>query len=178
MLPGAPASGLVCLGGPHLLPGDDPPVPTHLPFPLHTDRAGGQRGQVAAGAGLAEQLAPDFLGRPELAQPAFLLLIVTVGEDGRGRHAQSDAVALGVVGGRARGRESGVDDALQGAGDTEAAEAFRVVHPGQARVKARVEELLLAQLGRVVRGQERPDPAGQRIRGGFRLGQHFGPPAT
>jgi len=48
-----------------------------------------------------------------LAQPALLLLVAAVGEDGRGRHAQPDRVELGVVTGRIGGGEFGVDDVLQ-----------------------------------------------------------------
>jgi hypothetical protein len=99
--------GLVRLRGPHLLPVDHPLVAVpHGP--------GSQRGQVAARARLAEQLAPDFLGRPELAQPALFLLVGAVGEDGRGGHAQADTVTLGVVGRGAGRGELGVDDRLQG----------------------------------------------------------------
>ena len=100
------APGVLRQRGPHLLPVGYPLLPV-------ADGTGGQRGQVAAGAGLAEQLAPDLLPRPETAQPALLLLVAAVGEDGRGRHAQPDRVELGVMARRARGGEFGVDDVLQ-----------------------------------------------------------------
>ena len=58
-------AGLVRQRGPYLLPGNDP-VAARL-----ADRAGRERGEVAAGAGLAEQLAPDLLADPQRPQPAL-----------------------------------------------------------------------------------------------------------
>jgi len=63
-----------------------------------------------------------------------------------------------VVARGARRRELGVDDLLQRARQAEAAEAGRVVHPGQARVEPRVEEILLGRFPRVVVGQEGAHP--------------------
>ena len=66
----------------------------------------------------------------------------------------------------------GVDDVLQRAGDAQAAETFRVVHPGQPRVEPGVVEVLLGRLGRIVLGQEGTDPVADRVRRGFGFGQH------
>jgi hypothetical protein len=165
------APGVLGQRGPHLLPVGHPLLAV-------LNRAGGQRGQVAARAGLAEQLAPDLLARPERAQPALLLLLAAVGEDGRGGHAQSDRVELGVVARGARRGELGVDDVLQRAGDAQAAEPFRVMHPGQARVEPGIVEVLPGHLGRIVFGQEGADPVTDGFGGAFAIGQHRGPPAT
>ena len=65
---------------------------------------------------------------------------------------------LRVVARGARRRELGVDDLLQRARQAEAAEAGRVVHPGQARVEPRVEEILPRRVPWVMFGQEGEDP--------------------
>ena len=58
--------GVLAVGGPHLLPVDDELVAIEA-------RAGAQAGQVAAGAGLAEQLAPDVLARADARQEEVFL---------------------------------------------------------------------------------------------------------
>src|ERR1700758_2847945 len=71
--------------GPHLLAGDDPLVAVLA-------AAGPEAGQVAAGAWLAEQLAPDLFGGPQRLQPAGLLLIGAERDDRRRGHAKADDV--------------------------------------------------------------------------------------
>ncbi len=64
---------------PHLLAGDHPLVAVAL-------GPGGQRGQVRAGAGLAEELAPALLVAHDRRQEAQALLLGAVGEEsGRGQ---------------------------------------------------------------------------------------------
>ena len=77
--------GLVGVAGPHLLALDHPLVAVEL-------GPGGQRRQVGAGAGLAEQLAPDLLGGQQRQQVALLLLVGAGVEDGRTGPADPDGV--------------------------------------------------------------------------------------
>ena len=72
-------------GRPDLLPGDDP-------FVAVLDRAGLQRGEVGAGLGLGEALAPDLLGGEDRLQVALLLLVGAVGDDHRAAHRQAEDV--------------------------------------------------------------------------------------
>ena len=68
--------GVVRLRRPHLLPVDDPLVAVeHGP--------GGQGGQVAAGARLAEQLAPQLVAPQQRPEVALLLLAAAVAHDRR-----------------------------------------------------------------------------------------------
>jgi hypothetical protein len=112
-----------------------------------------------------------------------LLLRGAEGQDGRRGHAQADPDPPRVVVRRARRRQLGVGDRLQGARRAQAAEAGRVVHPGQARVEPGAQEVERGRGGGVVRGQQVSDPAADVIGPGRRaarlgLGQHSGPPAT
>src|SRR5690606_33730653 len=52
------------------------------PAPLRAHRAGRHRGEVAPGARLAEQLAPDLASREDRGEPPLLLLGGAVGEQG------------------------------------------------------------------------------------------------
>ena len=72
-------------GRPDLLPGDDP-------FVAVLDRARLQRGEVGAGLGLGEALAPDLLGGEDRLQVALLLLVGAVGDDDRAAHRQAEDV--------------------------------------------------------------------------------------
>src|SRR6266550_3415329 len=62
-----------------------------VPFPLHQHRPGLQAGQVAARAGLAEQLAPQLLARADRWQVTLALLLAAEGQDGsRGERPGAD----------------------------------------------------------------------------------------
>jgi hypothetical protein len=145
---------LVRDGRPHLLPGHDPVVA--VPY-----GAGAEGGQVGAGTGLAEQLAPDLLPRPQRPQPPRPLLVGAEPQDGRGGHAEADAVALRVVRRRADRGEVGVDLRLQGARRVHSAETDGEVHPGQAGVEAGAQELQALGGPRVVGLQELLDATAQ-----------------
>ena len=54
-------------------------------------RRGAHRGEVGAGVGLGEQLAPQLLGGGDGRQPARLLLVGPVGEERRPRQVHADA---------------------------------------------------------------------------------------
>ena len=93
--------GELGVGGPHLLPVQHPPA---------VDRRGGgaQAGQVAPRIGLAEQLAPDLLGGEDRADPALLLVVGAVGEQGRSGQVDADPVdRLGRAGPGVLGVEDG-----------------------------------------------------------------------
>ena len=66
--------------GPHLLAVDDPLVAV-------LDRPRLQAGEVGAGAGLGEQLAPGLLAGDDVLDEGASLLVVTVVDDGRARPA-------------------------------------------------------------------------------------------
>ena len=51
---------------------------------------GARGGEVAAGVGLGEALAPDLLGAEDLREVALLLLLRAPGDDRRARHAEPD----------------------------------------------------------------------------------------
>ena len=71
-----PVVGVVRARRPDLLPGDDPLVAVAL-------GAGREPGQVRAGAGLAEQLAPRRLAGEDRLPAAVAAAVGAVGEDGR-----------------------------------------------------------------------------------------------
>ena len=62
--------------------------------PSRTAR-GAQAGEVGAGAGLAEQLAPDLLAAQHRPEVALLLLVGAVHHDRRPEHALADAEDVG-----------------------------------------------------------------------------------
>ena len=64
--------------GPHFLAGDDPLIAVAL-------GPGGQRGEIGAGAGLAEELAPDLLVADDGGEEALALLLGAVCEECRSR---------------------------------------------------------------------------------------------
>ena len=66
--------------------------PRDDPFVAVLDGAGLQRGEVGAGLGLGEALAPDLLGGQDRLQVALLLLIGAVGDDHRAAHRQAEHV--------------------------------------------------------------------------------------
>ncbi len=75
-------------GGPGLLAVEQPVVAV-------AHGAAAQARQVGAGARLAEELAPDLLAAHQLGNPALLLLLGAVGQDGRAAHADADAEDVG-----------------------------------------------------------------------------------
>ena len=80
-----PPVGVVRRRGPHLLTGDDPLVAVE-------DRPGRQPGEVGAGTGLAEELAPDVVRvRGSAARNSRLLVLGAPLDDGRAGHADADA---------------------------------------------------------------------------------------
>ena len=64
------------------------------------------------------------------------------------------------------------------AGQALAAEAGRVVHPGQPGVEPGPQEVEPVHRGRIVAGQEVADLLAQLVGLGRLAGQHSGPPAT
>ncbi len=73
------------VGGPDLLAADQPAV-----VDRHTPRR--QRSQVRTGVGLAEELAPELAGVEDRQQPAGLLLVGPVGQQGRARQVDPHPV--------------------------------------------------------------------------------------
>ena len=80
--------GVVPVGRPHLLPGDDEVIAV-------ADRAGPQAGQVAARVRLAEQLAPQVLAGPDARQVVPPLLLAAEGQDGSRRQRPGADLAPG-----------------------------------------------------------------------------------
>ena len=91
---------------PHLLPVDNPVVAV-------ADGPGRHRGQVRAGARLAEQLAVDVLAGEQRTQETLALLSRAERGDRRRRHAQPDTVSFLRRPRRARGLECGIHPGLQ-----------------------------------------------------------------
>ena len=78
--------GELGVGRPHLLAVERPgPV-------VALARAGLHRGQIRAGGGLGEQLAPDLVAVEHRAEVAALLLLRAVGDQARAEHADADHV--------------------------------------------------------------------------------------
>ena len=100
------------------------------PFELGP-RAGA--GEVGAGVGLREALAPDLLGREDLVEVPLLLRVGAVDDDRRAGHAEADHADV-------RRRRGGghllVEDRLVAVGRARAAVLLR---PGQAGVAGVVE---------------------------------------
>src|SRR5436309_8240939 len=125
---------------PHLLAGHHEPVAVGL-------RAGAERGQVAARAGLAEELAPDLLGREDGREEAALLRLAAVRDEGWAGVVDADAVQELR---RAGAGQLLVQDRLLGG--ARAAPAV-LARPEEAQVAGGVEPLLpVAQEGDL-RGQ-------------------------
>src|SRR5690606_5604355 len=144
---------LMCQRGPHLLPVDHPGVAV-------AHGSGGETGEVRASAWLAEELAPHLLTGPEWTEVAAPLLVGAVGQDGRRRHAETDADPARIVVWRTRLGELGVDRGLQRPRQAEPAKPDRIVDPRQARVEAGPQELQPVH-GDVVLGEELRHPATQ-----------------
>ena len=68
---------------PHLLAVDDPLVAV-------AHRSSAQTGEVGAGAGLGEQLAPDLVAVQHRRQEPLLLLVAPPRDDRRARHPDAD----------------------------------------------------------------------------------------
>jgi hypothetical protein len=56
------------------------------------DGAGRERGQITAGVGLAEELAPDLVGREDGREEALALVVRAMGQQGRPDQVDADAV--------------------------------------------------------------------------------------
>ena len=70
-------------GRPHLLT-------VHHPLVTVAHGPGGEPGEVAAGARLAEELAPHLVAAQHRREVALALLVRAVGDDGRPRHGDAD----------------------------------------------------------------------------------------
>src|SRR5437879_7197555 len=77
--------GVARIGGPDLLASEQPAV-------IAGHRLRGERRQVAAGTWLAEQLAPHLACVEDRRQPARLLRLGSVGEEGRAGEVDANAV--------------------------------------------------------------------------------------
>src|SRR2546429_3815200 len=150
---------------PHLLPVDDPAIacaksgPRSFvlrPGPGVEHRPGTQRGEVGAGTGFAEQLAPHLLTGPQWTEEPLALLVRTVPEDRRGGHPEPDADAQRVVVRGARGGELAVHDRLRRSRRTEPAEAGREAHPREPGVVPGSQERQSVHSGRIVLGEKVP----------------------
>ena len=76
--------GELGVGGPHLLAAEPPAA-------VGGGGPGGEGGQVAAGVGLAEQLAEQLFGGEDRREPALFLLVGAVGQDGGADQVNADA---------------------------------------------------------------------------------------
>ena len=167
----SPQRGRVGQRRPHLLAVDDPLVTV-------AHRPGGEAGHVRSGAGLAEELAPDLLAREERAEVARPLLVGPVGEDRGRRHAVADDVAVGLVG-RVDGAQLALDQALEIGAHPEAPQPDRERHPGEAGVETGTQELHRRRGGRVVVGQQVPEPGADEVLvGGDGVGEGHAPTLT
>ena len=123
------------------------------------DGAGGERGQVAAGVGLAEELAPQLVGREDPGQEALLLLVRAVGQQ-RGPD-QVDADAADQLGRPGPGQLLDHDVVLERA----QAAAAVLLGPGDADPAVGGQLGLPApperdRLGQVVEARREPDAVG------------------
>ena len=80
--------GELGVGGPHLLAVERPAAD---PVALGADGPGRERSQVAAGVGLAEQLAEEHVGRQDGGQPTRPLLVGAVGQQRGPDQVDADA---------------------------------------------------------------------------------------
>ena len=157
--------GELGIRGPHLVAGDPEPAG-------HRTGPGGQRGQVASGFRLAEQLTPELLGPEDGRQPALLLVRGAVGEEGG--TDQIDPDAADQLGGPGPGHLLG-DQKVLGGAQAAAAELHRPGHPhppalGQHRLPAATER---HHLGQVLRASGRLGPVLPR-KVGHQPGPQFG----
>ncbi len=155
---------------PHLLAADHPLVAV-------AHRLGGQAGQVGAGAGLAEQLAPGVLAGEGAPQQALLDGLVAVGDDRGPRHGEAEEVAGTRVGG-ARRVDAPVDVPLGHRGEAEAAVALGEVDPGEPQVVLAAAELGLVDGVRIDVGQQLVDPLGDQGGSGVTHGRNIGRRST
>ena len=154
-----PAVGEVGERVPHLLAVDDPLVAVaHGP--------GAEAGEVRAGAGLAEQLAPRLLAGEHRAQEALLDLVAAVGDDRRAGQGHEERARVGRLGPRLD--QAPLDEPVQLRPHAEAAVTLGEVHPGQPGVELRAAEVdvVRRRRGRGRRAGRRspPRPAGSRDR--------------
>jgi hypothetical protein len=135
---------------PDLLAVDDPVVAV-------PHRPGREAGEIRAGPGFAEQLAPHLLAHPEWSQVAGALLVRAVTQDCRRGHAEPDADAARIVVGCAGRRERVDHRFLQSPRCAEAAEPDREMDPRETRIEAGSQEVDPVHGGRIMLGQERLD---------------------
>ena len=142
--------GDVGQGVPHLLPGDHPLVAV-------ADGPGGQAGQVRAGPGLAEQLAPRLLAGERPAQHALAQLLGSVGDHRGAGHGQPEELpGPGRRGPRLA--QAPVDLPLEIGGQVEPAVALGKRDPGQTEVELPGAELLHRGASRIDLLEELGDP--------------------
>jgi hypothetical protein len=82
-----PEVGVVRAAGPDLLAGDGP-------APVDWCRPGGEPGEVGAGAGLGEELAPDLVAPEDGGEEALLLLERSVPPEHRSDELEADDIEL------------------------------------------------------------------------------------
>ena len=152
-----PHSSDVRVAGPDLLPVDDPVVAVAL-------GPGRERGEVRAGAGLGEQLAPEVLATEQGPEPAVLLFLGAGVHEGWPRPSDADGVDR-------------APDALppQFLVDHELRQWVGVEPVGRGPVRRHIARLGQLASGRV-RGARRASPA-PRCDGGRRRRVARGPPA-
>ena len=127
---------------PHLLAVDDPLVAV-------ADCLGGEAGEVAAGAGLTEQLAPLFLAGEHRTEEAILLLVAAVGDDGRAGERHEERARIGGL--RAGLAATLFHQPVEIGARTEPAELLGKMHPRQTSVVTPPAELeVLGGCGRVL----------------------------
>ena len=93
-----------------------------------------EAGEVAAGAGLAEQLAPLLLAGEHRAQEAILLLVAAVGDDGGAGERHEERARVGGLG--AGLAAALLDEPVEVGAHAEPAELLGEVHPRQPGVVA------------------------------------------
>ena len=144
------AIGEVRVGVPHLLAVDDPLVAVAL-------GPTGESGQVRAGAGLAEELAPGVLAGEHAPQQAAAQCVVPVGDDRGPGHREPEEV-LGPEGLGAGLGERAVDVLLEPRREVESAPALGEVDPRQSEVELLAAHLFWGGGGRVDLVEELGDP--------------------
>ena len=143
-----PPVGEVGHGVPHLLA-------VHHPLVAVAQGTGAEAGEVAPGAGLAEQLAPPLLAGEHRPQEAALHLVGAVRDDRRPRqrHEEQRRVLRPGPG----GADAFLHHPVQVRAGTQTTETDREVHPRQAGVVAGAAEGAFVELLGVVRAQQLVD---------------------
>ena len=136
---------------PHLLPVQHPLVAVAAPHAIERLATS----EPAPGSlNIWHQISSPVNSGPQVA---LLLLVAAVGDDRRRAHAVADRVARRTGSAHPRRRQLGVDRVLQLGRQAEAAVALGEVHPGEAEVVLRAEELgrRASSSGRARRGARR-----------------------